>query len=224
MSKIEEFENKVIVQGMTDEDFTEYVKLLKRVRGNFSKRQHCYTTAIQFSPKHCEQAIKLIRYGLENFEDGWFSTYTSYLFMGHIYEKIKDYPKAYEAYLSAKVSLGTEHPEYTQELSIHLLWMKLHIDSFSYSTELEEYYACYKKTDDYSKAFINNEFKSAVADVVISLYHGNIDEAKQSLNIALKICKPDYIGKLFNILKRHNYRESLNATEESISFIKSLKI
>ena len=224
MIKIEEFEKKIIDQGMNDEDFTEYEKLLKRVRGNFSKRQHCYTTAIQFPPEHYEQAIRLIQYGLENFEDGWFSTYTSYLFIGRIYEKVKDYTKAYGAYLSANEALGANHPEYTQELSIHLLWMKLHIDSFSYSAESEEYFVCYKKTDDYSKAFVNNEFKSAVANIVISLHYGNIDEAKQSLNIALKVCKPDYIGKLFNLLKRHNYRESLNATKESLDFIKNLKI
>ena len=48
MGKIDDFEQKLIKQGMTDEDFLEYEKLLKRVRGNFLKRQHCYTTAIQF--------------------------------------------------------------------------------------------------------------------------------------------------------------------------------
>ena len=67
MSKIDEFEDKLIKQGMTDDDFEEYKKLLKRVRGNFGKRQHCYTTAIQFPPKHANQAIKLIKYGLEEF-------------------------------------------------------------------------------------------------------------------------------------------------------------
>ena len=76
MSKIDELEQKIIKQGMTDENFAEYQKILKRVRGNFLKRQHCYTTAIQFLPEHADQAIKLILYGLENFEDGWFSTYT----------------------------------------------------------------------------------------------------------------------------------------------------
>ena len=94
MSKIDEFEQKIIKHGMTDEDFLEYGKLLKRVRGNLLKRQHCYTTAIQFSDEYAEQAVKLIQYGLENFEDGWFSTYTSYLYIGHIYEKARN--SAYE--------------------------------------------------------------------------------------------------------------------------------
>ena len=52
MSKIDEFEQKIIKHGMTDEDFLEYGKLLKRVRGNLLKRQHCYTTAIQFSDEY----------------------------------------------------------------------------------------------------------------------------------------------------------------------------
>ena len=37
MSKIDEFEQKIIKHGMTDEDFLEYGKLLKRVRGNLRK-------------------------------------------------------------------------------------------------------------------------------------------------------------------------------------------
>ena len=79
MSKIDEFEQQIIKNGFTEEDLKEYEKLLKRVRDNFLKRQHCYSTAIQFPVEHTEQAVLLIKYGLENFEDdGWFSTYTSY--------------------------------------------------------------------------------------------------------------------------------------------------
>ncbi len=224
MGKIDEFEHRVITQGMTDEDFIEYEKLLKRVRGNFLKRQHCYTTAIQFSCENFEQAIKLIRYGLENFDDEWFSTYKSYLHMGCVYEKTRNYENAYESYLLAKDVLGTEHPEYVQELSISLFWVKLHIDSFCYSSEIEDYFVCYAKTNEFSKSFINNEFRLAVANVVISLHHGNTDEARQALDIARKICEPNYTGKLYSVLKRNNYQESLNATTESIAFIKSLKI
>lgn len=139
MGKIDDFEQKLIKQGMTDQDFMEYEKLLRRVRGNFSKRQHCYTTAIQFPSQYAQQAVKLIQYGLDHFEDGWFSTYTSYLHMGHIYEGINHYQKAFDAYLAAKEALGPDHPEYVAELSKDLMWMKLHVDSFQYSSELEEY-------------------------------------------------------------------------------------
>ena len=224
MSKIDELEQKFIKKGMTDEDFAEYQKMLKRVRGNFLKRQHCYTTAIQFLPKHADQAIKLIRYGLENFEDDWFSTYTSYLYIGHIYEKISDYKNAFASYQMAKESLGTEHPEYIKEISKDLMWMKLHIDSFCYSQELENYYSCYLTTGDFYKSFIENEFRLAIANLVIALHYGNKAEAKEALDKAREISKPNYSGKLYNLLARHNYKESFETTREAKNFIKNIKI
>ncbi len=224
MGKIDEFERKIIEQGMTDEDFIEYEKMLKRVRDNFSKRQHCYTTAIQLPEKDSKQAVKLIQYGLDNFEDGWFSTYTSYLYIGHIYERINKYQKAYESYLLAKEALGSDHPEYVEEISKDLMWMKLHVDSFKYSAELEDYLYQYQKTSDFSKAFINSEFKIAVANIVIALHYERYDEAKKFLERAKEICNPNYVGKLYDILARHKYNETLTTTPKSILFIQNLEI
>ncbi len=224
MGKIDEFEQRIIKQGMTDEDFLQYEKLLKRVRSNFSKRQHCYTTAIQFPCQYAEQAIKLIQYGLENFEDDWFSTYTSYLYIGHIYEGISNYQKAFDSYLLAKEALGEDHPGYVEELSKDLMWMKLHVDSFKYSAELEEYLCCYGKTSGFSKSFVNAEFKIAITNIVISMHHGRFAEAKQFLEKAMGVCKPNYVGKLYNILARHRYHESLNTTPEAIAFLQQLKL
>lgn len=159
-----------------------------------------------------------------NFEDGWFTTYTSYLHIGHIYEGISNYQKAFEAYLLAKEALGQDHPRYVEELSKDLMWMKLHVDSFKYSVELEEYLHCYEKTSDFSKAFVNAEFKIAIVNIVISLHHGRLDEAKQFLEKAREICKPKYVGKLYTILTRHKYKESLSTTPEAIAFMKQLKL
>ena len=156
MEKIDEFEEKIIKQGMSDEDFEEYKKLLKRVRGNFGKRQHCYITAIQFPTKNATQAIKLIEYGLETYPDEWFSTYTSHLYIGKIYESSRKYQKAYDAYLMAWNALGEMGKGYKEELSGDLCWMRLHIDSFQYSEELEELYSYYKETDEFSKGFVNS--------------------------------------------------------------------
>lgn len=117
---------------MRDEDFEEYAKLLKRIQGNFLKRQHCYMTASQFPPEFAEQAVKLIRYGLQNFEDDWFSTYNSYLYIGKVYEAAGNYQDAYDSYLLAMDALGEERDEYINELSLHLLWMRLHKDAFCY--------------------------------------------------------------------------------------------
>lgn len=225
MSKIAEFEQRIIENGFTEEDLKEYEKLLKRVRNNFLKRQHCYSTAMQFPVEYTEQAVLLIKYGLEKFEDdGWFSTYTSYFNIGRIYEKAKEYHKAFDYYLLAKNSLGDEHPQYVTELSKYLLWMKLHIDAFGYSTEMEEYYLNYTQAPDFSKAFLNSEIRLSIANIVVSLHYGKTEEAKNSLEVAKEICKPNYKGILHNILNRHKCNETLNITPEAIAFINNLKI
>lgn len=224
MSKIDELEKKMITQGMSDEDFAEYQKMLKRVRGNFSKRQHCYTTAIQFPPQYSDQAVKLIRYGLESFEDDWFSTYTSYLYVGKIHEKVSNYKDSFTSYQMAEKVLGTDHPEYMKELSKELMWMKLHLDSFRYSPELENYYACYMTADDFSKSLIENEFRLAIVKLVIALHHGNAVEAKEAFDKAKEISKPNYSGKLANILAGHHYKESFKMTSEAKKFLKNTQI
>ena len=225
MGKIDEFEQKLIKRGMTDEDFVEYGKLLKRVRGNFLKRQHCYITATQFPRKYAEQALKLIQYGLDQFEDDWFSTYTSYLHMARIYERDGKYQKAFEYYQLARAALGVDHPDYVAELSKDLMWMKLHVDAFRYSKELEDYLLCVENEgNEFSKSFINTEFKLAVAGIVIAMYYGKMDEAKKLHQTAQQICKPNYIGKLYEILAYHRYTETLKTTPESMAFLRKLKL
>ena len=224
MGKIDEFEEKIIKQGMSDEDFEEYKKLLKRVRGNFGKRQHCYTTAIQFPTKNANQAIKLIEYGLETFSDEWFSTYTSYLYIGKIYESSGKYQKAYDAYLMALNALGEMGQGYKEELSGDLCWMRLHIDSFQYSEELEELYSSYDETEEFSKGFINSEFRRAIIQIVIALQHNQREIAKNAYKQAIAIYSPSYVGKLHNILARHNYKETLKITLEAKKFLSGLKL
>lgn len=224
MSKIGDFENIIVAKGMTDDDFIEYGKLLRRVNGNYNKIQHCYTTAIKFPKNNYTQAIKLIEYGLDNFADTWSSKYTSYLYMGHIYENAGKYSEAYDSFLSAKNSIPVEHKTYLIEISSELLWMKLHIDSFHYSTELEEYYDCYSQADEFSKSFLNKQYRMAIANLVISLHYSNYAQAKSALNEAEKISKKGYVGPLYKLLEYHRYYETLRHTPESLNFIKKTKI
>lgn len=102
--------------------------------------------------------------------------------------------------------------------------MKLHIDSFRYSEEMQNDYYHYLKTDGFSQSFVNSRFRLAVGNIVISLHYGKIDEAKRSLEVAKEICKPNFTGKLHRVLGKHNYHESLTATPESIAFIKNIRI
>lgn len=223
MTKIEEFEKKMIAQGMTNEDFITFQKLLQRVRSNFLKRQHCYTTAIQFQQEAAAQAIRLIDYGLENFDDGWFSTYNSHLYKGHIYAGSGNYQNAYISYLSARNVSKPNQDFYDIELSKDLMWTKLHIDAFQFSPELETHYLTYCKADSFSKELINSDFKMAVAEIVIALHYNQTKQAKAAYDKALHICGPTYVGKQHKLLKRHRYTEKLNTTPEVIEFLMSLQ-
>ena len=133
MTIIEVFEKRIIKNGLSEEDFMEYEKLLKRVRGNFLRLQHCYTTAAHFPQKRSAEAIRLIEWGLEKYSDSWFPTYSAYYNMGLINENCGKYATAYEAYQQAADILDKDKKPYRQTISGNLLWMLLHIDGFQYS-------------------------------------------------------------------------------------------
>lgn len=78
-------------------------------------------------------------------------------------------------------------------------------------------------TDEFSKGFVNNEFRSALAQIVISLHYNRLDVAKEAYKQATTIYSPSYVGKLQSILSRHNYRETLKITPEAKKFLSGLK-
>lgn len=221
MSKIEDFENQIVTFGMRDGDLDKYAKFLRYVHEDDLKQQHCYSTALRFPPERAEQAVTLIRFGLQNFESSWFSVYTSYLSMGSIYEKAENYVKAYEAYLSANEALGGEHHAYYENvLSSLLLWARLHMDTFRYSEETETYYRAFERSDEFSKSFLHQEFKCKVAQIVIFSHYGKYAEAKAALEAALEMCRPNFRGNLYGLLQKHRYTEVLPFTPEVVRFLK----
>lgn len=77
---------------------------------------------------------------------------------------------------------------------------------------------------EFSKAFVNNEFKIKVASIVILRHHGKNDEAKQLLQSVSKMCDLDFRGKLHRILAKHHYKETLTLTPEVKRFLKTVKL
>ncbi len=222
MTKIEEFEKHLIEKGLKDADFEEYKKLLRRVRGDFSKCQHCYTTAIQFPKKRSDEAIKLIKYGVENFGGGWFTEYTSYLYIGHICEQNGDYTDALEAYLKAESALGEDHKSYLGDISLRILWAKLHADDFEYSDMLNKYYNMYISSFFEESELINDLYKMTVAQIVISLHNGNKEDAAKARNKARLISAPGFIGPMTGLLRRHRFNDKLNASKQSKKFLQRI--
>ena len=225
MTKIEEFENRIINSGLTDEDIQEYEKLLRRVRSNFNRRQHCWNTAASFPPRRAEEAVSLIRWGLEQYPDSWYSTYMSYYMIGQIYERSGKWQAAHDAYLLANNALGEEQTAYRETLSGDLLWTLLHIDGFQYSDKLRAYYDSFRRIDDFRAAFVNCAFRLAVAELVIALHDGDSKTAKKAYEEAMTMAKPGFISRIQGVLDRHRVTDRLTAnTRECAQFLKSVRL
>ena len=224
MTKIEAYENKLIKAGMPKEAYAEYEALLKRVRGNFLRLQHCYTAAVQFPTKRSQEGIDLIQWALEKFPDTWFPTYSAYYNMGIIHERCSNYHAAYEAYRKAADVLSNDRISYQRTISGNLMWMLLHIDVFKYSEQLEEHYALFSEIDDFEKAFINNEFRIAVAEIVIFSYKGIPDKAEAALERALRFSNPNIVSRIQGILNKHRIKDVLKNTPECAAFLKTVNL
>ena len=209
---------------MPKEAYAEYETLLKRVRGNFLRLQHCYTTAVQFPIKRSQEGIDLIQWALEQFPDTWFGTYSAYYNMGIIHERCRNYPAAYEAYQKAADVLSKDQISYQRTISGNLMWMLLHVDNFKYSEQLEKYYTLFSEIDDFEKAFINNEFRIAVAETVIFSSKGMTDKAAAALERALHLSNPNIVSRIQGILDKHSIKDRLNNTPECAAFLKTVKL
>ena len=107
---------------------------------------------------------------------------------------------------------------------LDLMWMLLHVDDFKYSEQLEKYYALFLKTDDFEKTFINNEFRIAVAEIVIHSYKGITDKAATALERALRLSNPNIVSRIQGILDKHRVKDRLKNTPECAAFLKTVKL
>ncbi len=225
MTKIEEFENRVIQTGITVEDLKEYEKLLRWVRSNGGRRQHCWNTAASFPPDRAKEAVSLIRWGLERYPDSWYSTYMSCYMIGQIYERSGKWQAAHNAYLIADDALGEEQTAYRETLSGDLLWTLLHINGFQYSDKLRAYYDSFQRIDDFHAAFVNCAFRLAVAELVIALHDGDNETAKKAYDEAMTMAKPGFVSLIQGVWDRHRTTDKLKAnTQECAQFLKSVRI
>ena len=224
MTKIEIYEKKLIKEGITEDGYAEYETLLKRVRSNFLRLQHCYTTAAQFPIDRSREGIDLILWGLQKYPDTWFSTYTAYYNIGIICERCGKYSDAYKAYLKASETLNKDQISYRRTISGNLMWMLLHVDNFNYSEQLENYYVVFSEINDMEKAFINNEFRLAVAEIVIFSHKGMQNEAAASYKKAIRLNSPNVVSRIQGILDKHRVKDRLKNTPECAAFLKTVKL
>ncbi len=225
MTKIEELENKLICEGIKKDDLNTYETLLKRSGSDYNRLQHCYITAWKFPQERYEQGIRLIEWGIERYQSDWYSVYTAYNYIGHMWEINGRYREAYEAYLKSWDAIkDNEENTYKQLLSGDLMWMRIHIDKFKYSETLEEYYRMFKKISGVERDFIKNEYRLAVTEIVIFKKYNMKEEARRAYNDAVRISKPDYVSHAQAMLSSHGVVDELRTTPECIRFLKHVRI
>lgn len=224
MSKIDDFENKMIGNGMSDKDFEEYKLMLRRVHDKWNKYQHCIHAARRFAPQYYQRAIFLIEYAVDNFTDGghYSLALDPYEAMGDIYFRAKKYDKAYNSYLRAIDKYDDNRQLDISVISEMLLWAKLHLDDFQYSEEIEKYYNDFIKGSDFYMALLNSRFRRYVAELVIYLHNKNTEYVKTAYKNVCTVLAPDYKGELYDILRKHKCTESIETTDEVISFLKKI--
>ena len=220
---IEEFENDLVQTGASEEDLQTYGRFLKRVRSNYNRLQHCWLTAYRFPADRAEEAVRLIQWGLENYLDDWFSTYSAHLYIGYILQRSGQAQRAYEAFQEAGRALGDGHDGYRTSLSGELMWSRLQADSYAYSEELEEYYNRFLQNDEFSLAFLRNDFRLTVTRIVICLHHGDLTAAAEARRYVRQLMGDERKSRIQSTLDRHRIKETLELPEGCKAFLNSLE-
>lgn len=221
-TKIELFEDMLILEGLTEEKLQEYEKLLKRAGDDWCRIQHCFITAYEFPVKRLDDAIMLIEFGNKRYASNESYLLNSNLRLGWIYSRAGLYQKAYDTFLS--LSLNPNVYKYAGDLPWYLLDAKMHADQFNYSLELEEYIELCQRDNIITKSFLQNKFILAVAEYIVADFYKDYDKKQRSYDAICEMFEPGYRGPLYNHLKKHKYDEQLKITTECNKFLENINL
>lgn len=217
-TKIQLFEDRLIQEGVTDEALLEFETLLKHLGDDWNRIQHCFITAYRFPVSRLDEAVKLIEFGIDRFKNSESGIVCSYQALGSIYEEAGLYQKAYDIYVPLYSRIGNHKGNFPW----CLLKMKLHIDHFEYSKEMEEYFQLCSKEDIISKSFLINKLLLAIADFIIAHNRGDKERMQENYDAICEMIEPGHKGPLNNVLKKHRYDERLRISDECWSFLESM--
>lgn len=218
-TKIELFEDSLMVEQLTDEKLGEYEILLRRVGNDWCRIQHCFSTAYALPVERIDDAVRLIEFGNERY-----GSKESYLIpanekLGMIYERAGLYKKAYDVYARIYPNIGA----WKGPFPWCLLDMKMHIDGFQYSKELDEYIELCEKEDMFAKSFEKNRFILSLAEFIVADYHHDSNKKQRYYAAICEMLAPGYKGPLYEILKKHKLDEQLRLTAECEEFLESIR-
>ena len=214
--KIDEIEEIFINGGYTDNLFNEYIeKLEKRVKDNFNKSERIRITSLKM--KDYNNAIKLLKYSIDNYVEDFFETFYAYYYLGEIYYKSNDYKNAKENLLIAlKLSKKDETKKnYGIQAYEQLIKVELESNNYKYTDNLEEYVnkAYEKKPFLFLKEI---EYYKILGKMVVSEHYKDKISFKEYKNKALYILNNDITN---DIMKKHKISNELYATKKSLNYL-----
>lgn len=219
-TKIELFEEKMVEEGLSDENLLEYEKLLRRVRNDWSRMQHCFLTASRFPVARLDDAVRLVEFGNERYaSDPLYLTHSRSM-LGRIYMRAEQYQTAYEIFLDIFRKKGN----FKGQIPWCLLDAKMHVDRFQYSSELEEYLALCRSENDFIKSFLESRFLLALAEYIVAAHYGRRDEKGHAYATICEMLEPGYTGPLHELLEQHRYEEHLRLTDDRRAFLRKISL
>ena len=217
-TKIELFEERLLKEGVTDDNLREYEKLLKRTGNDWNRIQHCFRTAYEFPVKQLSSSERLIEFGISNYGSEQSNVICAKEMLGTIYERASLYRKAYDIYVDIYPNIGG----FKGNFPWCLLDTKMHVDNFTYSDEMKHYYDLCIAESRFSKSFLQYQFILKLAEYIIADYYNDSDGKNKAYDAISEMIKPGYKGLLYNLLKGHKYNEKLRITKECKAFLNSM--
>lgn len=220
--KIAEIEARIERGDCSEETLELFKAALKRVP-KAGRCQHCYTTAATMSPRFHTQAISLIQYGLSEHCDSWLDRMRSHHNIAIILENDGDYVGAHNSYREALVSVEPDKRTfYEPEYAAHMMRTEMHINNFTYTDDLFNYYTIAIQADEFSQAFQKKVFYRLIAEIIIFCNQGNLVSARKSFEIASEMLSPNHAGSLTRLLKSKGFTETTGATKEAAAFLRKV--
>lgn len=207
-------------QGEFSEELLgEFRQALNRVPRQ-ARCRHCRAAALGMPPENRENAIRLLRLGLEEYGDSWSDVLYCYRELGNLQEVAGGYAQAKEAYCRAVAAVPENlREEYAVIYSFDLLRLELHCGQFQYTQDLAHYEELTRKSGSFQQGLLKNQFYLTLARMILLERENRLEEAEKYYAEALEMCREGARGPLTALLRRHRYRETLEPTREATVFL-----
>lgn len=216
LSEIEE----ALIQGRCTPELLDQFKTALRRSPKSMRPQHCFTTAAAMPDRCFPMAKELLAYSL-TLEGTWLDRMRAHHNLADLCEKRGDYANALESYRQALEAVEPpKREDYVSDYAARMLVCRLHLDGFTYSSELRRLYTLSQTDDDFRRSFLKRMFYTSLAGIILHTHDGNLPAARAAWEQANTMLRPNHEGPLTALLKRKGHIESTGATNEALAFLK----